>query len=99
MVANLVDSLIPFISSIVNISTINIAGIFISIDICKNGDAFAYPYGDYTDSCVEAVKDAGFICAVTTEYGRTNPGDNPLLLPRVRMLEGQSLESFIKLVE
>ncbi|MGN1266604.1 MAG: polysaccharide deacetylase family protein [Dorea sp.] len=70
-----------------------------SINICKNGDAFAYPYGDYTDSCVEAVKDAGFICAVTTEYGRTNPGDNPLLLPRVRMLEGQSLESFIKLVE
>lgn len=70
-----------------------------SIEICKNGDAFAYPYGDYTNNCVQAVSEAGFLCAVTTEYGRTNPGDNPLLLPRVRMLEGQSLEGFISLVE
>ena len=64
-----------------------------------NIDAFAYPYGDYNDSCVQAVKDAGFKCAVTTEYGRAKPGDNPLLLPRVRMSMGQSLESFKKLVE
>lgn len=70
-----------------------------SIEIGGNGDAFAYPYGDYNDSCVQAVKDAGFKCAVTTEYGRAKPGDNPLLLPRVRMSMGQSLESFKKLVE
>ena len=48
---------------------------------------------------VQAVKDAGFLCAVTTEYGRAKPGDDPLLLPRVRMSMGQSLESFKKLVE
>lgn len=70
-----------------------------SIEICENGDAFAYPYGDYNDSSIQAVKDAGFKCAVTTEYGRAKPGDNPLLLPRIRMSMGQSLESFIKLVE
>lgn len=70
-----------------------------SIEIGGNGDAFAYPYGDYNDSCVQAVKDAGFKCAVTTEYGRANPGDDPLLLPRIRMSMGQSLESFKKLVE
>ncbi len=70
-----------------------------SIKIGGNKDAFAYPYGDYNDSCVQAVKDAGFLCAVTTEYGRAKPGDNPLLLPRVRMSMGQSLESFKKLVE
>ena len=70
-----------------------------SIEIGGNGDAFAYPYGDYNDSCVQAVKDAGFKCAVTTEYGRAEVGDNPLLLPRVRMSMGQSLESFKKLVE
>lgn len=70
-----------------------------SIEIGGNGDAFAYPYGDYNDNCVEAVKDAGFKCAVTTEYGRAKPGDNPLLLPRIRMSKGQSLESFKKLVE
>lgn len=70
-----------------------------SIKIGGNGDAFAYPYGDYNDNCVQAVKDAGFKCAVTTEYGRAKPGDDPLLLPRVRMSMGQSLESFKKLVE
>ena len=70
-----------------------------SMEVCGNGDAFAYPYGDYNDSCLQAVKDAGFLCAVTTEYGRANPGDDPLLLPRVRMSHQQSLESFIKLVE
>ena len=70
-----------------------------SIEIGGNSDAFAYPYGDYNDNCVQAVKDAGFKCAVTTEYGRAKPGDDPLLLPRVRMSRGQSLESFKKLVE
>lgn len=70
-----------------------------STEVCGNGDAFAYPYGDYNDSCIQAVRDAGFLCAVTTEYGRANPGDDPLLLPRVRMSHQQSLESFIKLVE
>lgn len=70
-----------------------------STEICKNGEAFAYPYGDYTDDCVKAVEGAGFLCAVTTEYERVYPGSNPLLLPRIRMLEGQSLDSFIGLVE
>ena len=70
-----------------------------SIEIGGNSDAVAYPYGDYNDSCVQAVKDAGFKCAVTTEYERAKPGDNPLLLPRVRMSMGQSLESFKKLVK
>ena len=70
-----------------------------SVRICKNGEAFAYPYGDYSDSCVQAVSEAGFLCAVTTHNGRIYPGDDPLLLPRVRMVHGQSLEEFIYMVE
>lgn len=70
-----------------------------SIEICGHGDAFAYPYGDYTDDCRTAVEDAGFTCAVTTENRRAEVGDDPLLLPRVRMSLGQSLDSFIALVE
>lgn len=70
-----------------------------SIRICGNGEAFAYPYGDYNDSCVAAVKDAGFLCAFTTEYGRVYPGDDPYLLPRIRISLGQSLASFIAAVE
>ncbi|MFQ8602982.1 MAG: polysaccharide deacetylase family protein, partial [Anaerovoracaceae bacterium] len=65
-----------------------------SIKICGNGNAFAYPYGDYNDRSIEMVKEAGFLCAVTTQYGKAKPGDEPLLLPRVRMVMGQSLENF-----
>lgn len=70
-----------------------------SIRICKNGEALAYPYGDYNDSCVAATKEAGFLCAFTTEYGRVFPGDDPYLLPRIRISHGQSLASFIAAVE
>lgn len=70
-----------------------------SIRICGNGEALAYPYGDYNDSCVAAVKEAGFLCAFTTEYGRVFPGDDPYLLPRIRISHGQSLKSFIAAVE
>ncbi len=70
-----------------------------SVEICGHGDAFAYPFGDYSDSCIQAVEDAGFLCAVTTEYGRCYPGDDPLLLPRMRMTLGQTLENFVEMVE
>ncbi len=70
-----------------------------SIEICGSADAFAYPYGDYNDSSVAMVKEAGFQCAVTTQPGKAKPGDNPLLLPRVRMSLGQSLEAFQKKVQ
>lgn len=69
-----------------------------SIEICGNGDAFAYPYGDYTQECRDVVEEAGFLCAVTTEYGKAYPGDDPLLLPRVRMSVDQSLEQFQSMV-
>ena len=70
-----------------------------SIEICGNGDALAYPYGDYNDACVAAVREAGFLCAFTTQYGRVYPGDDPYLLPRIRISHGQSLASFIAAVE
>lgn len=76
-----------------------VADLMESIRICGNGEALAYPYGDYNDACVTAVKDAGFLCAFTTEYGRVYPGDNPYLLPRIRISHGQSLSSFIAAVE
>ena len=69
-----------------------------SIEICGSSDAFAYPYGDYTVQCRNVVEKAGFLCGVTTEYGKARPGNDPYLLPRVRMVMGQSLDSFINQV-
>lgn len=70
----------------------------LSVITCGNGDAFAYPYGDYTQYCRDIVEQAGFCCAVTTEEGKARPGMDPLLLPRVRMSLGQSLEHYKDLV-
>ena len=65
-----------------------------SIEVCGSSDAFAYPFGDYNESSRSMVEKAGFLCAVTTEYGKAEPGDDPMLLPRVRMSMGQSLAGF-----
>lgn len=65
-----------------------------SIEMCGSGDAFAYPFGDYTQECERILEEAGFLCAVTTEAGKCYPGDDPYALRRVRMSGEQSLSSF-----
>ena len=66
-----------------------------SFEICGNKDAFAYPFGDYTEEGCSTLEEAGLLCAVTTENAKCYPGDNPYLLPRVRMLGSQTLEAFV----
>ena len=61
-----------------------------------SGEAFAYPFGDYTDTCEAAVEEAGFLCAFTTEYGKVHPGDDPYLLPRIRVNGGCTPEEFAR---
>lgn len=70
-----------------------------SIDMLGTSDAFAYPFGDYTDTCEEAVKEAGFLCAFTTEYGQVHPGDDPYLLPRVRINGGCTVDEFAQAIQ
>jgi len=70
-----------------------------SVRICGSSDAFAYPFGDYNDTSKAMVEQMGFLCAVTTDEGKAYPGDDPLLLPRVRMRLGQTLDEFIYMVE
>ncbi|MDY2960595.1 MAG: polysaccharide deacetylase family protein [Hornefia sp.] len=60
-----------------------------------NKDAFAYPFGDYNDTCVKALQKAGFLCSVTTKYGKAYPASNPQLLPRIRVNGSPSLSQFV----
>ena len=69
-----------------------------SFEICGNKDAFAYPFGDYTEEGCSTLEEAGLLCAVTTENSKCYPGDNPYLLPRVRMLGSQTLEAFVSAI-
>jgi len=69
-----------------------------SIEVLGNGDAFAYPFGDYNDTCKKAVEKAGFKVAFTTNYGKIHPGDDPYLLNRVRVNGSPTLDNFKKLL-
>lgn len=57
-----------------------------------NNDAIAYPYGDYTDDFLAAVKEQGILCGFTVEYDRVRKGMDPLKLPRVRVLGDESFQ-------
>lgn len=63
-----------------------------------NADIFCYPFGHYNDKCVEILKKANFSLAFTTEYSRVRPGDKPYELGRIRMSDGDKLETFKKRV-
>lgn len=63
-----------------------------------NANIFCYPFGHYNDKCIEILKKANFSLAFTTEYSRVRPGDNSYKLSRIRMSDGDKLETFIKKV-
>lgn len=42
-----------------------------------------YPYGDVNDGVADLAQELGYSLAVTTEFGRVRPADNPLRLPRI----------------
>lgn len=42
-----------------------------------------YPYGSHDVATVELARKAGYTQAVTTEFGRVRPEDDPLRLPRI----------------
>lgn len=65
-----------------------------SAQILKTKDAFAYPFGDVSDIAPEAVKDAGFQLAFTTQYGLVQPGDDAMQLKRMRIFGTYGLDSF-----
>jgi peptidoglycan/xylan/chitin deacetylase (PgdA/CDA1 family) len=56
--------------------------------------AFAYPFGQYDDKAKQVLTDAGIKIAVTTKSGRASKGSNKLELPRMRIMDGMSLEAF-----
>lgn len=63
-------------------------------ELVGSNDAIAYPYGDYTDSMLEAVREQGISCAFTIEYDRVRKGMDPARLPRIRVLGNESFETW-----
>lgn len=64
--------------------------------------SFAYPFGTYADfnpRTTAAVKNAGYLCAFTSQHGSIQPGANLLELPRVKIEGGEDLAMFRRIVE
>ncbi|MFY9553507.1 MAG: polysaccharide deacetylase family protein [Blastocatellia bacterium] len=55
----------------------------IQLMLGREVDLFCYPNGDYNESISQAVRDAGYKCAVTVEPGFNNIDSDPLQLRRV----------------
>ena len=62
-----------------------------SKDVCEQHlgrevSTFCYPYGAVNGAVADAVRDAGFTHAVTTQTGRVRASDDPLTLPRLSVM-------------
>ena len=60
---------------------------------------FCYPFGQYNELDIKALKDTGFKLAFTTQGGRVKKGASKYELPRVRISGNTGLEAFKKKVE
>lgn len=61
-------------------------------ELVGSNDALAYPYGDYSDDMLEAVRKQGVKCSFTVEYDRVRKGMDPAKLPRIRVLGDESFQ-------
>lgn len=66
-----------------------------SIQLLGSNDAFCYPFGDYNETAIQMLNEAGFKIAVTTEWGNAMIGQNKLAIPRIRISGGISMPEFI----
>lgn len=57
-----------------------------------------YPVGRYDATVVAAARVAGYQAAVTTVWGRARPGDDPLLLPRIRISQSDGYLGFTGII-
>lgn len=63
-------------------------------ELTGSNDAMAYPYGDYTDDMLEAVREQNILCAFTVEYDRVRQGMDPAKLPRIRVMGDESFQTW-----
>ena len=55
-------------------------------------DFFCYPAGAYDDTVIQAVQDAGYLGATTTNEGLASPDEDPYQLSRIRVEPGDGAD-------
>jgi glycosyltransferase involved in cell wall biosynthesis len=57
-------------------------------------DTFTFPYGDFDERTAPASEQAGFLAACTIQARPVQPGDHPLLIPRIEISGTETLLGF-----
>ena len=70
-----------------------------SIDLIGETTTFAYPYGAYNDTSIQALNDLDFQMAFTVRSGNVKPGDNVMELNRNSVRPFQTLKDFEKMID
>lgn len=73
--------------------------ILLSREVLGGANIFCYPFGQYNDLSIKALKENGYQLAFTTKAGRVTKGASKYELPRVRISGNTSLESFMNKVK
>lgn len=66
----------------------------LAIDIIGSNYAYAYPFGHYNDTLIDALKANDVKMAFTTESGKVKVGANKYKLPRVRISRTITIKEF-----
>jgi hypothetical protein len=61
-------------------------------------NAFAYPYGKWSDVVRSAVAGAGYCCAFSTRSGFSHLGDDPMLVRRIDVEGTDTARSLLRKV-
>ena len=68
--------------------------VLLSQEVLGGAYIFCYPFGQYNDLDIQVLKDTGYKLAFTTKGGRVKKGASKYELPRVRISNDTSFESF-----
>jgi len=69
-----------------------------SVNTIGSKDAFCFPYYEYTDMSLKAVKDIGFKVAFVGEWRKASRNDNKYKIPRFPIYDSTSLSYFKSLI-
>ena len=69
-----------------------------SIDVVKDTNSFCFPFYDYTESSINAVKEAGFKIAFVGGRRKATRDDDKYKVPRYPIYDTTSMDSFINMI-
>lgn len=70
-----------------------------SLDVVKDNNSFCFPYYDYTESSIKAVKEVGFKTAFIGGNRKATRSDDKFKIPRYPIYDSMSFERFKSIVK